>query len=183
MSNGQKPVQGPGEACSACGATDRARMTDGRCFDVYACKRDRRPSDPLLDDDSEEHEGAMRCLEAAGLNEPEPQRANEARTPSGMGHAMRALLQAVANGTMPVQAAWISVMREIDPPAQRTEPPVPDPRFIVKMIRDRRDVVQAYLDRSSGLYSMGQRDALDEMADEVEAYLRTPPSSSDGEKP
>jgi hypothetical protein len=29
---------------------------------------------------------------------------------------MRVLIQAVANGTMPVEAAWISVMREIDPP-------------------------------------------------------------------
>lgn len=38
------------------------------------------------------------------------------KTPSDLGHAMRALLQAVANGTMSVEAAWISVMREIDPP-------------------------------------------------------------------
>ena len=43
----------------------------------------------------------------------------EARTPSGLGHAMRVLLQAVANGTMSVEAAWISVMREIDPPPRK----------------------------------------------------------------
>jgi hypothetical protein len=59
-----------------------------------------------------------------------------------------------------------------------------DPREIVKMIRDERDTYQARLDDRTGPrgtvlnYSMGARDALDDMADTIERWLRSSPKGS-----
>jgi hypothetical protein len=86
-----------------------------------------------------------------------------------------------------VQVYWTCIRCGVDasPAASLSSCAAPDPREIVKMIRDERDKVQKLLDdpewsrSKEPRYSIGARDALDEMADQVEEWLRSDQFTSD----